>query len=219
MKKVLFLILLLFFTGCDVTYNLNIDDDFIEDIAINNKVTNYDANSDSELLLNLKTDFPLYNDSKKTNKIYETNLKNDENNFNLSLHGEFKSSNENSNAISYVCPVYSVTKEDGRIIINAAEFDLDSNNIDTLTVNITSNKKVIEHDADSHDGNTYTWVIEHNDDMYEDDVYIVFADNNLFSINKDKPMLNFIIALIIIFIFGLIIYLFVRAKYKFKNSI
>lgn len=219
MKKVLFLILLLFFTGCDVTYNLNIDDDFIEDITINSTVTNYDVNSDSELLLNLKNDIPLYNDSKETNKFYETNLKNDENSFNLLLHGKFNNSNENSNAISYVCPVYSVTKESGKIIINASEFDLDSNNIDTLTVNITSNKKVIEHDADKHDGNTYTWVLEHNDDMYEDDVYIVFADNNIFSIDKDKPMLNFTLALITIFIIGLIIYLFVRARYKLNNSI
>ena len=214
------ILLLLVFTGCDITYNLTIGDNYSENILINEQIY---GNDDDELMLRLNNGIPLYSDFNHVNKFYKYSIDRKGDNFSLSLLGVFNSTNQNSYSVSNTCNNYSVSESNGKKVLSASDFFLFDNYVKLNSIKIIINYKgnVISNNADSIDGNKYTWII--NRDNYKDKTINFIYDKNdgVISSNylKDNPMITFSLALVFILIIFLIIYLFVKFRFKRKNSL
>lgn len=178
LKKIILLCFGIFLlTGCDATYNLEINGyEYHEDVSIIETNSayfysgDYPANSLLEYGLTypfaLDADFVTYSES--TEKIdgvdyYEVEDISGDNSVGIRFDGTFDyDSFENSNMIVSNYNRFIQATIDGNVVLSTGErlkaFD-QYTNLDTVTINITTNNEVISHNADSVDGDTYTWVV------------------------------------------------------------
>lgn len=165
MKKIKYFILvgLLFvLCGCSAEYNLNITENtkFNEHIVIN-------ASSQEDLLQlnNFNWDVPL--DYQNTNEAYEASGYNKNEIYNVVKNGNSvvfdgsfnKSTILNSKAIHDSVDYFNFTKYNGNYVITTSDnFKIFNRyNLEYLVINISLPNEVINSNADSVNGNVYTW--------------------------------------------------------------
>jgi len=217
-KNILLITMLIFLTGCSVNYNLKFNKDTIEEnITINvendqeKQNTKYFENRDFYAIIDAKTESQYKKEKDKNsnyNFSYEYSLK------------DFKNSRFTS-----CYDAYTLTDNDGIISLNTSKkfkcLTYDYNNIDNLTINITTDYKVVETNADEVEGNTYKWNINKNN---SENKPIKFSYN----VNKKRRIilseflkenkLSIIIALIALSLFVLIT-ISIYIKHKIVNKI
>ena len=167
-KKInLLIFILLFTTGCSCQYDLVID-------GTTYKETTYIVGSNSEEINNLNTkwEIPINKDNyyigdestnyKSLDSIYDYSF--NKNTLKLSHtfnRGEFT----NSTMASACYKSLTTTNYQGSAIIstnNVASCFETYPNLNNVVINITVNEQVRDHNADSVNGNTYTWKIDKN---------------------------------------------------------
>ena len=184
MKKNIFVlfILILFTTGCTCSYNLTIEnDDFKESITITGE------NSDEIKNINQKWQIPTDKnnyylgdediDYSSLNDIYKYTFNNNK----LTLYNDFKKSTfVNSTAVSICYKTFNMTNYEKNTIIstnNIADCFDAYPNLTNILVNITMDKKVTSNNADSVNGNTYTWKINRNN-YKNKSINIIYQNGN-----------------------------------------
>lgn len=172
MKYLKYLLLLLVFclTGCDVTYNLTITDDYmLESVSFW-----YDNTKENEEILNqyLKTNHQAYFDmDTSTTRYYDKKKITDDGKIGMNLEYQYDENNlEKSSLIDKCYYKKTVINTDEQIVISTDDvvscmYTDDVKQFDSLTINIKTDLEVTENNADKVDGNTYTWVI--NEENYQ----------------------------------------------------
>lgn len=176
MKKIILLVIsILFLTGCNVEYNLNISEDvFYENINIISETEN-ESNIISSYLKPIEAfinspmhsesieklpDVEYYNSNKLINNgLYNLNL-----NYYFDIN-EFK----NANIINHSVSIFKFTKKNNEYNLNTgARLKIfDSYDINNLTIKITLDEyyEYVNSNADNIFNNEYTWYI--NKDNYK----------------------------------------------------
>lgn len=227
--------IILLLSGCTVDYDLNIDDDFV------NENLSFVENDNSKLdtirtygtfwmddisyrnLINeyMKMDIASTSDNKQ---FYDKQLISN-NGVGMNLNSKFKLDNYSESKIAYNCYKYfNVDSEDGIYTISTSKdflcFNDDYPLLEQVNINITTKYKVLENNADSVNGNTYSWVInKRNADNSKIIIKFKTKSDNVFAniINEDNKFL--IIILGAIGVIGLIIVFYVYLKSKKNNKI
>ena len=229
MKKWLLIICLAFLmTGCDVTYNLTIDEDtFDENIVLSFPKSNTSYDDVSFYPDNKVPVYPTEEDK----KFYNSKIVESVNSYDLiySYSHDFYSL-KNSYFINNCFHDMMITESDNQIIINSGDgfacfIGDDGLRADSMKININTKLKVIENNADSVNGDTYTWIINENNYLGKE-IYFKVERNNKSGglttlkeniIKEDGASSLTIVIVLSIMIIGGLIYLFVRYK-KNKNN-
>lgn len=221
MKKLKFLILFLlivFLTGCDVTYNLEITEDTITESAsflLPNTPENFSITEQY-----LKSKRRAYMDESKTTHYYEQKQIQDEDNVGINLKYIYPADKiSDSSLINYCYDGSYITRNEDEIIINTKErisclYMDDNTNFDSLTINIKTDLEVAENNADKVNGNVYSWVItKENYNNHPINMKILFKSNN--------NIIDYFVLIILIgiaLVIGLIVYFIVKVKQKNSNA-
>lgn len=233
-KKIIFLAIILFIlTGCEINYTLNIDkDNLIETTtAIGNpEGENEDFELSSQTLYDeyINKPIPTFNDviiqAESNEKLkgityYQTKDLSDNTNLGIEYSGVFNFDTiTNSTIINYVYPDFSVKLKDDNLVLETGNrFKLFEQypNLEKVTINIKTNKKVIFNNADKIKNHTYTWIITEDNYLNKPIKLTLRQDKNLLS----EFQIEALIALgTIIFIITIII-LFIKYKQSVKNQI
>lgn len=218
MKKYLFMIFfsLFFLTGCTMKYDIEITEDSVkENINLNINKSNI-SQSNYEELINEKN--PVYLNS---DEYYKVEV--EENKANLNVHYSYThniNNFNNSRAIKWCYEDVNFYQEDNIIkfftgeIFNCAH-EKSKNRVTSAQINITTNLKVLENNADEVSGNTYTWNI--NSQNYTNKpIYIEMETKNSVAVSFTKKLFICVISLVTII---LIVGLFMKLNYKKNNAI
>lgn len=234
MKYIKVIICLLFtflLFGCSATYNLDID----KELKINEKL-NLSLSSDtdysklSEFNSNLPVDINVddveaFNSKKNDIEYFDIKKSLDSNlisfNYDYLDYNNLDSDRIINTCYDYFSLINKNDNDDYKLILSTNKkfncFDL-YDNLDDVTVNITTKKEVYSNNADSVNGNTYTWYI--NKDT-KDDASIQMVINSEV-IDEGIPFweenLLFIIVCIVL-IFSGIVYLFIKRRSDKVNKI
>lgn len=176
------MILCVFLSGCSIEYNLVINDDKIKE--------NINLSSNKNEIFNNQNLSNIYNLASKTSRvalnkdykdIHDTEgnivsgidgvgyytLKYLNNNTNSKLSADY-TYNLNDYKEANEIPEYvgmfkiDISEEEYNIQVGNFSFFNTYNTVERLKVNITSDKEVLSNNADSINGNTYTWNIDKN---------------------------------------------------------
>lgn len=204
MKKIFTLVTLLLITGCSCNYELSIQNNNVyETLKINGVTTEIPVDAD---LVNLSSS--KYKKEIKDNIVTYTN--------NYSLDGYKRST------LLTCYDSYSVQSSDDRYVIRTGKKfkcypyqynDFDELIFDNLEIKIKTNHKVINHNADKVEENTYYWHIN-EDNIDNADIY--------FEIEKqvNNPIiLGIAVFLIAVLIVGVVVYFIVKSKSEKNNKI
>ncbi len=185
LKKVLLILLVIFITGCSAEYTITVNDntninellDVIEkdDTTFNIKKSSlYNTTPKEYLNTNLKWPTSVYIDMEtsplepiKSNEIYYYNKKDISNNFQLGINYSFEHSQYRygKSTIANNCYSYEYQKIDDKLLFETKDsfkcFDK-YDALDSVKINLVTNCKVINENADSKTKNKYTWKIEKN---------------------------------------------------------
>lgn len=230
MKKLILLICLMFLvTGCDVNYNITIDEDtFDENIVLSFSKSNA---SYDDISFYPDNKIPVYPTEKDKN-FYNSKIVENTNSYDLiySYKHDFYSL-KNSYFINNCYHNMSITERDDQIIINSGDnfacfIGDDGLRADSLKINITSKLKVVSNNADVVNDNIYTWIINENNYLIKN-VSLILEKNGNFSLsdivsqNNEIPSASSMtgIIVIIIVIVSILIYLFVRYKLRKNNDL
>lgn len=233
MKKFLLIICIILLTGCDITYDLNIDDNFVENISVVEKnSTNFSYLIGGTDLVSFKDYYvndyiPIhYNDMyypefhAKVDGVnyYQINDLSDYNGLKVNLNGTFDSldSFSNSNAVRKGCSSIRIIRDED-IVINVGDFKVfdDYKILDNLKINLKTKYKVVRHNADEVSDDTYTWFIDRGN--YKKKRIQMIVNEKKFDFFAD-PMIRFtLILFIIVFVIGFIIFFVKRRFYKINR--
>jgi len=217
MKRILFIFCLSFFlTGCTVNYDLEVDDEkIIEKININvNDLSQ--LGHDGYSSLTSKTNTVYF----KEKEYYNVNFT--EQNGGLSSTFDYAHNFErynNASVLDLCYPERKISKENGKIIISTSgslecammEY---SEDITNANINIKTDLKVLENNADKVDGNVYTWNINKSNYLNKP-IYIEMKVANEPASFTQKLFIGVsFIALI-----GILIFIVIRYKNKQNNII
>ena len=227
MKKLILIISLLFLvTGCDVNYNITIDENTFDEnivLSFSKSTTSYD-----DISFYPDNKIPVY-PTEKDKKFYNSKIVEKSNSYDLiySYKHDFNSL-KNSYFINNCYHDMRITENDDQIIINSGKnfacfIGDDGLRADSLRINITTKLDVSSNNADEVNGNTYTWIINENNYL-DKEVNFTLKKNNSFgleniNIQSDSESLSTMwIIVISIVLIGGIIYLFVRYKLRKNND-
>ncbi len=239
MKKIIMIMCLFLLTGCDVVYNLNVEDSFIENASIvETNIDNLYEESFGESMMEyrdlylkkpmpLLTTSPYYsesNDKIKGIDYYEVKDLSTSSQLKLEFNGTIKSNDYMYSRLALTGCKLSKENEENEFKLKASNFHLfDSFEVlDKITINIISKYSVKDNNADKVSGNKYTWIIDRSN--YENKVInISFNTSNLLD-NAAKrlgnlPLIKFAIVILAIVIVGFIIYVFVKKRFTNKNTL
>ena len=227
MKKYFLVILCLFLlTGCDVTYNLEIGDNYKEEAVISGDYSSYNYNlynhySNKPIPLSkLNPIQPESNDKLDGINYYNKKDLSNAEIINLVFNGKFNNDIENSTILSFGVGDVSVIDKDNKINISVpTDFKAfkQFKDLESVTINIKSKLKVKSHNADKVKGNTYTWIVS-RENYNKDQIEMVLNKKGIINFSNN-PMTSFTISLISIVSVCFIIFLIVRRRYKNKNSL
>lgn len=163
-------IIILLLTGCDAEYNLEISGGSIKE-SVNFTIPNTEENS-KIVDEYYKSKYMSYY-SMDVNKSYNYNKEKIENKKQVGMNLNYAYSIKNyekSSLLDYCYYKKSVTKAGDYIVIETdgktrCFYKDGTKNLDTLTINIKTDLKVIENNADKVKDGTYTWSV--NTDNYE----------------------------------------------------
>jgi hypothetical protein len=223
-KKLIFLIFVsLVITGCEATYQIELDyDEITEQVDVLKENNDYDQDIDSyleEWLIEL-TDTSLATSSYKSSKLYA------ENKSGIKLERTYDDINE----LSRFSPLLLDCFTNSSIDINPSSIVLDTGSgftcfntyedLDLLNIKITTKYVVKEHNATKVEGNIYTWQLDRQNN-FPINIEITNKLNNpsWLDILNDNPTLQ--IALVFVTLMGIpSIFLYIGyLKYKKMNEI
>ncbi len=224
-KRLLFIICFVFLlTGCDVDYNITINNDevFDEKIVLSFPKSNMRQN---DLLIYQQNKTPISVIPDET-KFYNSEIVNSNSSYDLVYTYEHDIDSVKSAYFIYNCyPQMSIVNNDEEVVINSGDgfacFKGDDGlKADSVKINITTELNVINNNADEVVGNVYTWYI--NDSNYQNKTVEITLEK-AFQIEDVLPQseasyLTFIIVAVIVLV-ALIIILFVKHKAKKNNNI
>lgn len=243
MKKIILLILLFFVTGCSANYNIEIYNDEVRE---NMKFVNNDSSSwDSEaqyglsyrelLMASYKFPYPaFYNtvvDEDDTIKLkgveyYKNKLLSDKNKLGQELsYDKFKIENfANSSIVKKCYQYFNVIEEEEVIVFSTSVKNLcfkEYSILNNITVNLKTNHKVVNSNADIVNGYHYTWNLTREK---QDDAAIsitIKKDEYVFNYENEfvKKIIYIGIFVGIIVVVGGSIYLYIKKKNKNINEI
>ena len=216
-KLLIFLCIMFLITGCSVNYDLTIDNDsFSEDI---------DVNLVSERFIGDEyCNIPSVVSS--TTEKYDCNITNSGINYNIKYNYTYDLNSVNNGFFINRCYSDVDIQDTGEklLLSTGGYFDCiymeDIGKVDNVNINIKTDLEVLNNNADSINGNVYTWVI--NETNYENKPINMELKK---SVNIEKVIeendnsftLIFVITFILIVI--LVIYLVIRFKAKKNNAI
>ena len=230
MKKGLFLLFCIFLlSGCSVNYDLEIGDEILEKTNI---IENFSAPDYNYNLFNIYSTKPIPLSeyvpimSESDNRAegisyYDFKPFSDSTTFGINYAGNFNADiplNESS-ILWFGVGNFDYREEEDGIYINVPSkikiFEQFSN-LDEINVNIKTDYNVIENNADKVNKNVYVWKI--NRDNYKNKTIKlkISKSSKLEEITEQDSMVTFSICLFILILFGFIIFLFVRMRFR-KN--
>ncbi len=199
MKKIIGLIVLMvLLTGCDATYNMEITGDtFKEDVdvfvdsSLKNKTVSGQTITYKELVTLQKDNYRpvLYNDSNYNPYIegkqddvsyYDLEIIDNDSKYGVNYKYDFNIKNYvYSSAVNTCYKEITINKSDTIYTIktNKLVSCLENNLLDKLTINLKINNKVLDNNADSINGNVYTWVIT-KDNYTNKSIKIMYNKDN-----------------------------------------
>lgn len=167
-KKLFFLVSLIFLSGCTINYNLNIDkDNLIEDISgtvtDDEIIPEVEGKSD----VNPKYYYLYLDDSaliSDNNEKYIKNITDIENGKKFNFNYTYKNNYDKSKIINSCFEKHMVNETDTyySIELKGEFYCLYSDRID---VNVISNYVVLENNAKEVNGNKYSWVIDNSNNV------------------------------------------------------
>lgn len=226
------------FTGCDATYNINIDDKieevtnfYFEESDYNydtyyvdygdDNLSNY-SNIDEFVDSIFNKDYLAFDQNFNDQELYNAQRNND----GISLNYTYKYDDfDKSSILNYCGDIVDYNNIGGLVKIDVDDF---SNcfmsdygpHLNNLTVNIKTDLKVTDNNADKVKGNTYTWTFDSND-FYDKSIKIVMQKNNRskkMNFLNGSNMVIFIFFLLFVIFLGFMIYIFVRKRHISNNS-
>lgn len=217
-KNILLTLLLILMTGCTVNYDLKFNEKTIEEkitIIPENETqkenTRYFENRDFYAIIDANNELPYKKE------------KNKENNYEFKY--EYNFDNFKNSRFTTCYDAYTLTDENNIITFSTSKIFkcmiYDYNEIDNLRINITTDYKVIDNNADEINGNVYTWNINKNN-VSNKPIKFSYNKNKKRSMSFkefiEKNITNFIIlgATLLLFI---LISLSVFIKHKRVNKI
>ena len=221
MKKILLLFICVFLiTGCDVNYSVTINEDetFDEKITMSFVKTTSDGNN-LKIAEDNKTPISV---SPNENKFYNSEIIDKGNTYDMVYSYKHDiNSVKQAYFIANCYPKLNITNSDEEIMINtgngfACFIGDDGLRADSMTINLTTELKVLDNNADKINGNTYTWIVNENNYL---DKSVYFRLQKKPNLDVDKNNASYLMAIVVlsIVIMGFLIYLFVRYK-KNKNN-
>ena len=202
---------LLFLSGCNATYNLNISDNkFSESLD----VSGYNVTSSNDLVVPVKFDVDEYDPSKikpGDNGFYEADV--DSDGFGLNYVFDYNAF-KNSTLLNRCYDRVDVGKDNNVVYISTAGkfrcFEY-YDDLDSVNVNVNFKYKLISSNADKVSGNNYSWVIDKN--SVDKGIYIEFDTNSFkksffdrFSLDRGFMFLFYVIFILLM----LILFFFIR---------
>ena len=232
MKKIFLLLCILFLTGCDVVYNINIGDNEIVEstdfYAYESDNVEVNINSDGtvdrfapslDILLDsyLDAEYNAFYHNSINKNLYT--IKKFEDEFGMNLKYKFNYKNYSDSSLVNSCfKEVSVSEKGNNLTIDLKDasicFSKDSyKRLDSVKININTNLKVTDNNADSINGNIYTW------DIDEDNAE---SKEVLIKLKKNIKYNNYIIYLVVFgsAVFAIILFIgFVRKRNEVNNQI
>lgn len=210
-KTLFVLVSMLLLSGCSAEYNLNIQDDIYSESI---KVTLNDLD-DSSFIENFDSTEQYISNTPTTELIYFKEKDDDGENSIYTFTHDF-SFDEFRGSLSNKCFDNLKLEEDAGIYsLTAYGFNcLNDHQIyaDTYKINIKTNYKVINNNADEVKGNIYTWFIDQKDNKNKN---IIFQYSK---IKSEIPTENSILPMIIPIIISIIILISVIIFNSYKNN-
>lgn len=223
-KKILLFILCLFLTtGCDIEYDLNINNNSYDETITMSFLKSQNNYSDISIYAENKT--PITNNP-DDNNYYESKIEDNENYYDLIYHYKHDlDSFRQSYFLSNCYPDFDIEDNDKQIVLSSGNTFMcfqgdDGLKADSVKVNIVTELKVLDNNADIVNGNTYTWTI--NENNYQNKPIEMLLEKSLeiedIIPRSEASNLSFIVVAVIIFV-ALIVIVFVRHKAKKNNNI
>lgn len=222
MKKVVLAVISAFIlTGCTAEYNLDLTESKpIEEMTITENNTN---DTYFEYLKNYSEYVPAIYDSQDPDIIeydpekeyYEMSNLSTDNRVNLNLNHTFNNNSiKNSNIIKTCYENVELDNNDTNINIKTSRKFLCFDKyitLESVKINIKTDKKIVNHNADSVNNNTYTWIITPNNKDHKPIIMTSIDENSNTSNESDDLNTKLKIILItlgafIVVIIGIIIY-------------
>ena len=211
-KYLFLLILLVILSGCDVNYEVHITKDFIKekiDLCENIETAKlkkslYGDKYFTDLLLDIQIGYEYYTG--------ELNIKDEKTvcyNYNEYEH---LLENYQYDTLAFQCyDNISLFKENGKIVFETSGFNCyDYNsNLDNVVITLTSDYKVLEHNANEVNNNKYIWKFD-KDNLDNANINLILSDK----INKSLFKTIFVVSLIIFILIIGLIYILKKNKYK-----
>jgi hypothetical protein len=224
MKKLWLLVgILLLTAGCEATYTIRLDsnsiNEKIEIIEENNKISISDVSKELDSIIVSNADETTETGFYTFNKIIGPTKSG------LDISYLFEP------AVKYklYSPFLKYCYDDVTFVYDAMKANLSTNSnikcfdffagLDKITLNIVSNYEVTRHNANSVDGNTYTWIINKNDSgkiSLEVDKQKIIKENESII---DEPRVQFVIIVVLFILLPSILILYVYFKYLQYNKI
>ena len=232
MKKYLIIIMfLLLLTGCDVTYNITIDDKIEESTNFYFEESDYSydtyyadygddnissfSNIDEFIQSIYNEDYLAFDGDFNNQELYNVQKIND----GISLNYSYKYDNfDKSSILNYCGGIVEYQTGNDTVSISVNDFfncfmSEYGSVLDNLTINISTNFKVLENNADKVNGNVYTWNVN-MDNAVDKKVYIkIKKGSDYFSMFIDIGIVIGFVILIVLLVF------LVRKKIAKNNEI
>lgn len=217
MKKILLTICIFLLAGCDVTYNLTIGNSSV--IESSNFYLENNKENSSIIDGYAASDYLAYYDmdSLKDNNYFLKKIS-DKNGIGINLKYNYKKNKYQYSSLLDMCYYKkSFDSNDDYVLFytegGARCFYQDGEEVlDSLTINIKTDLKGVENNADSVKGNVYTWKL--NKDNFEDkDIYLKLKKKS------GSNYVGIIVICIVIFIFILLYLLYLKMKNSKRNKL
>lgn len=176
MKKIIFLsLLLLIVTGCDVQYELEFNDDTLNEtiqVTLDNSMER-----EIEQIQNRQV-YAIFNNYDQN--LYNVDYSKGLTNFKATYTYTYEASNFNQSLFNNNCfDAFSFVKQDNNYILSTSEgfkcMTVEYFPIENLNLTLTTNHEVIETNADKIEGRKYIWEINNNN-ADEKEIYIKFGE-------------------------------------------
>lgn len=223
--KKLFVLLgcILFLTGCDVNYNLVINEDSFDETITMSFLKSQTSYDDLSVYLESKTPVTV---NLNENRFYDVDMSDDSNYYNLIY--KFKQDSDSISKAYFISNCYPnaqiINSDDVIQLSSGQEFMCfngdDGLKADSIKINITTDLKVLSNNADSVSGNVYTWNIDgtnYNNKPINMRIQKPVNIVKKVSENTDSYLLLFIV--IAILVLSLIVYLLIKFRAKKNNTI
>lgn len=223
MKKIIILLILMVsLTGCEAVYNLDINSDTFNEELI---LTTHDKSTKTKKTVNiaLKSNIPVDNEFYKPEVTFKQNnlkyyqiLKIDTDD---ELGVRYKSSltkeeYQSSTIVKEHYPNFKLNETGNIVSLTLGKGNIfdDYPDLEKLTINITTNKRVTKYNADSVNSNTYTWYLT-KDNYNKKEIYINYNKTEKHD-KIDENTFNYNIIFIItgIILITLVTYIAIKAK-------